>query len=523
MATQVNIFSQRSSGVLLPVFSLPGACGIGDLGPAAYRFVDFLQRAGQSFWQILPLGPVSAGTGHSPYTSVSALAGNPLLISPELLMADGLLEAHQLACPDFSAFTVDYERVVQHKRHLFALAWAAFQSPAHAGQLEDFMAANPWVLDYGLFLALKESQGGAAWYQWPEELRRRKQAPLDRARRQLDTAIRRHCFLQYLFFRQWQRLRSHAAEQGVRLIGDMPIYVALDSADVWAHQELFELDASGLPTHVAGVPPDYFSKTGQRWGNPLYRWNAAEKTVQSRLYDWWEQRLRQNFLFADVLRLDHFRGFEAYWAVPAGEKTAVKGSWLPGPGLPFFLEMAKRLGHLPCIAEDLGVITPEVEALRDALGLPGMKILLFAFDMNPDNPYLPYNCPAESVIYTGTHDNETAVGWYMNPEVPESSRQEARRLARAHSDHPGDFHLDLIYLAMSAPSRLAIFPMQDLLGFGNDCRMNRPGQAEGNWLWRCPAERIDEGLAEWLRDLTGLFGRLPAAPKSEKADERPHT
>ena len=518
MLTSVNILAQRSSGVLLPVFSLPSPCGIGDLGPDAYRFVDFLKSAGQSFWQILPPGPTSEGAGHSPYMSDSALAGNPLLISPELLLEDGLVQQHQLAGSDFSPYTVEYRKVAEYKEGLFTLAWEAFQKSNRAGRLDDFLCANPWAAEYGLFLALKEAQQQKPWFQWSANLRTRKKADLDKARRQLEAEIRKHCFRQYLFFDQWQRLRKYAISHGVRLIGDLPIYVAWDSAEVWAHQEIFELDAKGQPTRVAGVPPDYFSETGQRWGNPLYRWNSSRK-VQAQLHDWWAARLRQNLLLTDVLRLDHFRGFEAYWAVPAEEETAIKGEWLPGPGLSFFREMEKRVGELPLIAEDLGVITPEVNALRDALGLPGMKILLFAFDGNPQNAYLPYNCPQNSVMYTGTHDNETAVGWLLNPEVSAASKQQARRFARSHDDGAGSFHTDLIYLAMSAPSNLAIFPMQDLLGFGNDCRMNTPGLTRNNWIWRLPPGCASEGLAAWVRELTALFGRLPAAPQHVKISD----
>lgn len=514
MTTSINILAQRSSGVLLPVFSLPAPCGIGDLGPGAYRFIDFLERAGQSCWQILPLGPTSADLGHSPYMSASALAGNPLLISPELLVEEGLLRPEQLSCPDFSVYTIDYRRVQDHKEYLFSLAWEAFQKSTHAASLEAFIAAQPWVEEYGLFLALKERYRQAAWFQWPEALRLHNKKNLQAARRKLRAEIRRHCFLQYLFFNQWQRLKDYAREHGIALIGDLPVYVAMDSVDVWSNQAIFVLDSqTGMATHVAGVPPDYFSATGQRWGNPLYAWNSEDSLVRASLYNWWEARLRQNFLLTDILRLDHFRGFESYWSIPAGEETAVNGKWLPGPGLAFFREMEQRLGKMALIAEDLGIITPEVEALRDTLGLPGMKILLFAFDCLPDNSYLPCNCPANSVIYTGTHDNETAVGWFLNPDVEWAFKEQAKRFANKNDGDPSSFHTDLIYLAMAAPSRLAIFPMQDLLGFGNDCRMNTPGQSEGNWIWRCPPHCINDDLAGWLRELTRFFGRIPCPPQ----------
>ncbi|MGI6637593.1 MAG: 4-alpha-glucanotransferase [Desulfobulbus sp.] len=517
MTTSINILQKRSSGVLLPVFSLPAPCGIGDLGPGAYTFIDFLAKAGQSCWQILPLGPTSGDLGHSPYMSASALAGNPLLISPELLVEGGLLQAHQLAYPDFSAYNIDYHRVEAHKKYLLELAWEAFQGPANVGRLDDFIAAHPWAQDYGLFLALKDWYDQAAWFEWPKPIRKRDAKALLAAQKDLHSAIRKHCFKQYLFFEQWQRLRLYAQEKGVQLIGDLPIYVAMDSVDVWMNQEIFALDPDSCEaTHIAGVPPDYFSETGQRWGNPLYRWNSDTAAVRAQLYDWWEQRLRQNFFLVDVLRLDHFRGFESYWSVPAEEETAMVGEWLPGPGLPFFTEMNRRLGQMPLIAEDLGIITPEVEALRQALGLPGMKILLFAFDYFTDNSYLPYNCPPNSVIYTGTHDNETAVGWFLNPAVDPAFKQQAKRFANKNDDNPGSFHTDLIYLAMSASSNLAIFPMQDLLGFGNDCRMNTPGQSKGNWLWRVAPHYINDDLAAWLRELTRFFGRLPAQTPQRK-------
>ena len=524
MTHSVNILAQRSSGVLLPVFSLPSPGGIGDLGPGARRFVDFLEASGQSWWQFLPLGPTAADLGESPYMSPSALAGNPLLISPELLAEDGLLPPDRVACPDASEYGVHYDRVRAHKAETLALAWEAFQRRGRMDELEAFMKERPWAREYGLFLALKEAHRQAAWFQWAEPLRRRDKTALAAARKTFAAEIRRHCFAQYLFHRQLSDLKEYAAARGVRLIGDLPIYVAMDSVDVWQSQEIFDLDAAtGEARHVAGVPPDYFSATGQRWGNPLYNWNSPKKALRKRLFDWWEQRLRRNFELADALRLDHFRCFEAYWSIPADEETAVNGEWLPGPGLAFFGEMEHRLGRLPIIAEDLGVITPEVEHLRKSFDLPGMKILLFAFDGNPDNSYLPYNCEAASVIYTGTHDNETAVGWYLNPEVPREAKERARRFARSGDDNPGSFHTDLIYLAMSAASKLAVFPMQDLLGFGNDCRMNTPGQGRGNWRWRCAPQYLNEGLAGWLRDLTGFFGRLPRPQPENEANDAEET
>ena len=334
-----------------------------------------------------------------------------------------------------------------------------------------------------------------------------------------------YIFEQYLFFKQWQSLHDYARANGIGLIGDLPIYVALDSVDVWCHQHIFQLDPrSAQPTHVAGVPPDYFSRTGQRWGNPLYRWQAADPDVQRDLFNWWEQRFRINFHLTDTVRVDHFRGFESYWAVPAGEETAINGHWEPGPGRSFFKAMQSQLGPMGIIAEDLGIITPEVEALRNALGYPGMKILLFAFDGTVDNAYLPYNCEKNSVVYTGTHDNDTAVGWYLSPEVDPAAKRKAKLFARRQDDDAGSFHQDLIHLALSSPSNLAIFPMQDVLGFGNDCRLNTPGTVINNWQWRCAGRFLNDETADWLSCLTSLFGRNPELfiQSQQISDEHPN-
>ena len=507
---------------MLPVFSLPGPSGIGDIGRPARRFIDFLKKSGQSYWQILPLGSTNPVFGHSPYMSPSAFAGSPLLISLDLLVDRGLVRQEEVASPGCSEYTVDYRQVALHKQKVLARAWQRFQSRADsAAVLEAFVAAHPWCIDYGLFLALKDLYRAKPWYAWPDSLRQRRPEALAKARREQRSRIDHAIFEQYLFYSQWQQLRAHAHGQGVRIIGDLPIYIALDSADVWAHQELFQLDPdTGEPTHVAGVPPDYFSATGQRWGNPLYRWNPEEAGDEQPLWDWWEQRLRHNFLLVDTLRIDHFRGFEAYWAVPATEQTALNGCWLPGPGQPFFEDMDRRLGGMSIIAEDLGLITPEVEALRQHLGYPGMKVLLFAFDGDPNNSYLPYNTEKNSVIYTGTHDNDTAVGWFLNPEVAPEAKQRAKRFANRSDDDAGSFHCDLIHLALSSPANLAILPMQDVLGFGNDCRLNTPGTLTNNWQWRCAERFVNDDVAAWLFDRTSLFGRLPqAAPEGDSGCE----
>jgi 4-alpha-glucanotransferase len=506
----VNIIRQRSSGILLPIFSLPGPYGIGDLGPAALRFIDFLRASGQNCWQVLPLGPVNPFFGNSPYMSPSAFAGSPLLISPDLLVDQGLIRQEEIELRDYSEYRVDYGRVVHHKSNMLALAWQRFQLRVdRADILDAFVLTHPWCIDYALFVVLKQHYQDKPWYDWPDDIRRRQPETLATIQRKMREEIDAVVFGQYLFFNQWHQLREYARQQAVHLIGDLPIYVALDSSDVWANQDIFQLDnATGIPTDVAGVPPDYFSATGQRWGNPLYRWSAENKMIRDRLWDWWEQRLRLNFMLTDTVRIDHFRGFSAYWAVNAAEDTAVNGRWLPGPGQPFFEEMERRLGGMSLIAEDLGLITEDVTTLRNTLGYPGMKVLLFAFDGNPQNNYLPYNMEKNSVVYTGTHDNDTAVGWFRHPDISWESKRQAKRFVNRTDDHADSFHQELIHLAFSSPANLAILPMQDVLGLGNDCRLNIPGVRADNWQWRCGTHCINNDIAAWLYDITKLFGRL---------------
>lgn len=495
----------------MPIFSLPSPHGIGDIGPSAHTFVDFLKQSGQSCWQILPLGPTNPLFGNSPYMSSSAFACSPILISLDALVEDGLLSQDELCDVHFSEYSVDYQEVATYKQHLITHAWERFRShPRNLARLDEFVAAYPWVCQYGLFQALKKHFHNAPWFNWPAPLRHREATALTDATNFHKPYIDYVVFEQYLFMRQWQYLREYSNSLGIALIGDLPIYLALDSVDVWEHQQLFQLDhQNSLPTHVAGVPPDYFSPTGQRWGNPLYRWNADDQLIVAELWAWWEQRLRHNFNFVNTLRIDHFRGFESYWAVPADEETALRGCWQPGPGIAFFQAMEQRLGGMSIIAEDLGIITPAVEALRNKLGYPGMKILLFAFDGDPKNSYLPYNIEKNNVVYTGTHDNDTAVGWYLNPGIPQTSKQRAKRFANRIDDHAGSFHQDLIHLAMGSPANLSILPLQDVLGFGNDCRVNVPGTVIGNWQWRCAQRYINMEVASWLFEQTELFGRLP--------------
>ncbi len=499
----------RVAGILLPISSLPAPYGIGDLGPAAHRFIDFLSLAGQKYWQILPLGPTGSVFGNSPYMSCSAFAGNPLFISPELLIRDGLLKQDEISTDFFSQYLVEYDNVRQHRDKILHLAWKRFRHGEGEFSLDDFKKRNPWVMTYALFLCLKENYDQAPWYTWPRDIRFLQTDATERAAGEFADLLDYHIFVQYLFFRQWHELHEYARKNNIRIIGDLPIYVALDSVDVWANQEIFVLqEKSGRPKAVAGVPPDYFSPDGQLWGNPLYRWHARSKTIKQHLYDWWQQRLAAVFAMVDVIRIDHFRGFESYWSVPAGARTAKAGSWKKGPGISFFQEMENRLGRMPVIAEDLGLITPEVEKMRNKLGYPGMKILLFAFDGNVDNSYLPHNFHHNCVVYTGTHDNDTAVGWYLSPDTSPQARNQAKRQANQVNDDAASFHHDMIYLAYSSVADTAIIPLQDILGFGNDCRMNTPGTSKGNWQWRCAARFINDELAGQLYDITAFFNRL---------------
>jgi 4-alpha-glucanotransferase len=514
----------RASGILLHPTALPGPYGIGDLGPSADRFVDFLAAAGQTYWQILPLGPT--GYGDSPYQTFSAFAGNPLLISPRLLVRDGLLPAGALReVPSFPVARVDY--VISYKRRLLARAFAHFQRRADPGlrrAVDDFAAAHDaWLAPFALFMALKDAHGGRPWTEWEPDIAAREPEALARWGARLAEEVQGHIYSQYLFFRQWERLKGYAASKGIRFIGDAPIFVAHDSADCWARRELFYLEPDGKPSLIAGVPPDYFSATGQRWGNPLYRWDvlAAEG------YRWWIDRLRTVLATVDVLRLDHFRGFAGYWAIPGDAPTAEKGRWVPGPGVPFLAAVERALGRLPIIAEDLGVITPDVVALRDRFGFPGMRVVQFAFDAfeaGPDNPHLPHNYVRNSVVYTGTHDNDTTAGWYAT--ASEADREYALAYANSASTDPAAVAWDLVRLAHASVADTAVVPLQDLLGLGSEARMNLPGRPGGNWQWRTSAEALTGELAARVARLTRLYGRAfdggPQADAARKAGPVKH-
>jgi len=493
----------RASGLLLHVTSLPSLYGIGDVGPTAVAWVDRLHEAGQRWWQALPLGPT--GYGDSPYQSLSSFAGNPLLISPDWLIEDGLVRAADCAGCSFSPTTVDFDAVKRFKFALLETAWKNFSTGARSDLRPDFEHFGNdhahWLDDYALFRALTARYDGASYLEWPEELIRRTPAALDRARQALASQVDRVRFVQFVLFRQGARLKAHARARGVRLIGDLPFFVSPDSSDVWAHPELFLLDAQHRPRVVAGVPPDYFSSQGQRWGNPIYDWDALAASG----YRWCIDRLRALLAHVDAIRLDHFRGFAAAWHVPAGAPTAESGQWMPGPGARFFAEVEKALGGLPFLAEDLGIITPDVVALRDAFRLPGTRVLQFAFDGHADNPHLPDNHVPNSVVYTGTHDNPTTRGWHN--DLSEAERRNLWRYLKRGGGTSADAAPALLRLAWSSVAALAIAPLQDVLNLGKDARMNQPGTAQGNWRWRSTEAMLSTSAWESLRDLTHASAR----------------
>ncbi len=507
----------RSGGILLHPTSLPGRFGIGDLGPPAHQFIDWLAESGCGLWQILPLGPT--GYGDSPYQCFSAFAGNPYLISPEILVRDELLTEADLAEPtDFSGSPqgsetfsspsrVDYGWVIPWKLTLLDRAFKRFQDRDPLALREEFAifrAENAdWLNDYSLFMALKEAGGGGSWADWAAPIRKREESALADARQSLAQSVMRFAFYQFLFFRQWSAVRDHAHERGIQIIGDIPIFVAEDSSDVWAHPELFHLDEECKPTVVAGVPPDYFSPTGQLWGNPLYRWETHKSTG----YAWWLERFRAILKMVDIVRLDHFRGFAGYWEIPAGNPTAEIGRWMPGPGADLFDAVEKNLSDftggqaLPIIAEDLGMITTDVIELRERYKLPGMKVLQFGFS-GPTNPFLPHMYVPNCVAYTGTHDNDTARGWFTS-----APKRESRFALRYLDSTSHKFVWDLIRGIWSSVAMFAIVPMQDMLDLGTEARMNYPSRLGGNWVWRLKEGDMQESLKKKLRELNELYAR----------------
>jgi len=498
----------RGSGIILHISSLPGPYGIGDLGRPAFDFVDFLAEAGQSYWQFLPLGPVADISAYSPYMSTSAMAGNYLFIDLDDLAEKGLVSGDELSrAPSFSEYQVDFAGAETLKEDILSRACREFIAAGPSEEYASFCAREQWLDDHALFMALREEHQRLPWHQWPEDIATRHPDAMARWSERLAGRLDHHRFVQFCFFSQWQKLKKYANSKGVSLIGDIPFYVAHDSVDVWADPSCFRLEPKTMePTHVAGVPPDYFSATGQRWGNPLYRWQETDGSDNESLYSWWLDRLQAMFRVADICRIDHFRGFESFWEIYAAEETAENGKWVKGPGRDFFVRMGEVLGELPIIAEDLGIITPAVTALRRELGFPGMKIIQFAFDSDENNPYLPHNFHSEnSVVYTGTHDNDTTLGWYMGGQVSEATRQRIRRYLNSDARM---ISREMVRLALSSVAAVALFPIQDILGFGSDCRMNTPGTVEGNWRWRCASGFFDSEAASWLRGETGFYNRL---------------
>jgi 4-alpha-glucanotransferase len=505
--------SSRASGLLLHVTSLPTPYGIGDLGPAATAWIDQLCDAGQSWWQALPLGPT--GYGNSPYQSLSSFAGNALLISPDWLIEEGLLGREDCVLPSFSQTAVDYDTVIPFKQKLIEKAWMNFAANGSASSRAAFDQFRHeqahWLEDYSLFRALKIHFHGAYYLDWPTELVQRVPKALLQARRDLKTQVDQVCFAQFLLFSQGERLQKYARAKGICLIGDLPFFVSPDSSDVWANPELFLLDDRRKPRFVAGVPPDYFSAQGQRWGNPIYNWEALRETG----YRWCINRLRALLAHVDVIRLDHFRAFAAAWHVAASAPTAQSGQWLPGPGADFFDAVKKELGGLPFVAEDLGVITADVNELRNQFQIPGTRVLQFAFDGTVNNPFLPNKYSVNSVVYTGTHDNPTSREWY--DELPPSQQRNLWRYLGSVETNSRDVAWHLIRLAWLSPAALAIAPLQDLLNLGVEGRMNVPGRAEGNWSWRCSEQFLASADYHWLRDLTKTANRCSYLSKPANA------
>ena len=498
---------KRSSGILLHPSSLPSPYGIGDLGPQAFRFIDWLSLTGCKLWQMLPLGPT--GYGDSPYQCFSAFAGNPYLISPDGLFEDGLLTYEDLdEMKGLPASYVDYGQLIPRKLDLLQKAFSNYQSqPENLRSAFDYFYAEnaSWLDDYTLFMALKEFHGGGSWNEWPDSLKARKKTAIRKAQKELAESITRYAFYQFIFFRQWNKLRAYANERGIQIIGDLPIFVANDSADVWSHPELFFMDKNGNLIVVAGVPPDNFSATGQLWGNPLYNWEVHKKDD----FAWWLSRVRSSLQVFDILRFDHFRGFASYYEIPAENKTAESGRWVPGPGKDLFYTIDKHLGNglttpgigLPFIAEDLGLVTPDVIELLEAFNLPGMKVMQFAFS-GPDNQFLPHNYSSNCAAYTGTHDNDTARGWFESA-VPHE-REFAQRYLRVDGS---DFAWDLIRAIWGSVADIAITPMQDVLSLGNEARMNFPSKLGGNWEWRMREEDMSEHFSAKLRELNWMYYR----------------
>ncbi len=504
---------KRACGILHHITSLPSAFGIGDLGSQAYTFADFLAQAKQSYWQLLPLTPTDPLYGNSPYLSSSSCAQNPLLISPEFLVRDGLIKKSELEpLPAFPTSRIDYQAVADYKQRVYSLAYKRFREKKSVEEYEHFCEqSSVWLNDFSVFTALQTHFKGTTWDQWPVELRDRHPAALQSIQNRLHNTIERIKFLQFVFSQQWHNLKQYCNSKGIQLFGDIPIYVNYNSADVWTHPAIFKLGEDKKPLAVAGVPPDYFSETGQLWGNPLYRWDV----LQQQGYSWWLNRIEHNFHLFDMLRIDHFRGLVAYWEVPVAETTAINGKWIEAPAEDFLTHLNKKFPHVPIIAEDLGIITQDVRNVMQQFEIPGMKVLLFAFDGNvATNPYVPHNVTPNSIIYTGTHDNNTVRGWFEHEATAEAKQHLFDYLGREPSakELPWEF----IRLAMMSVAAVAMIPTQDILGLGQEARMNIPSTSTGNWQWRVlPAQITPEHITN-LRKLTELYGRANETVKSNE-------
>ncbi len=500
----------RSSGILLPLSSLPSPYGIGDLGPSAYAVTDFLHNSGQTYWQILPINPTDGINSHSPYSCFSAFAGNPLLISPQLMVSAGLLSPAEARVKSaFDEGFVDYAKVATFKEHLFDLAYARFQKSKDKKDFERFKDEHKhWLKDFALFMVMKALFSGRCWQEWPKPLRTRQAKALQVFARQHREALERVELIQYIFFRQWEQLRQYAKSQGVALIGDIPIYVNYDSVEVWCHPRFFKLDQEGAAKFISGCPPDYFSRTGQRWGNPVYDWAQLKKAK----YSWWVQRIAHNLQLFDYLRIDHFRGFVSFWQIPAHEKLAVFGRWVKGPGEDFFKVLHKQFNHLPLVAEDLGEITPDVVALMKKFNIPGMRVLLFGFGGDlKTNPHVPHNYELNSVAYSGTHDNNTIQGWFRK----EAKSYEKANMAQVLGGKvkPSGLHWAMIELLLRSKAQTVIVPMQDFLGLGSEARMNTPATKVNNWKWRLAPHVLTPALSRKILKLAQVTQRTAYAKK----------
>jgi len=505
---------ERSAGILLHPTSLPGNFGIGDLGKEAYKFIDFLEAAGQKLWQVFPLGPT--GYGDSPYQCFSAFAGNPLLVSPEKLLEENLISQSDLNnAPKSNPHKIDFGEILDYKKSLLKKAYSNFKNNSNGLEesFNSFCKENEeWLDDFSFFMAAKEFHGGGLWTEWDKGLVLRDNNSLVEWKHKLSDDINYHKFVQYQFFIQWGNLKKYVNEKGIKIIGDMPIFIAYDSADLWANKSIFTVDKEGNLETVAGVPPDYFSATGQLWGNPLYRWNEMEKDD----FFWWRQRISNMLNFVDIIRIDHFRGFEAYWEIPGKAKTAVKGKWVKAPGEKLFNTLKKYLGELPILAEDLGVITKPVEALRDKFGFPGMKILQFAFGTGMETKFLPHNFISNCVVYTGSHDNDTTRAYF---EKEKKAKNDIYTHVQKYLDYYGeDIAQKLIRTAYASAANIVIVPMQDVLNLGGEARMNFPGKLGGNWTWRFTWDQVPVFIANAYKELTELYERPPKPKKETEID-----